>query len=65
MFHQIEVAHAVKDFAKRTQTALEGHHDITLPASRPIMWTAARLSKVGAQITWSGTHGSQCGQPSD
>jgi hypothetical protein len=32
---QIEVASALKDFARRAQIALEGHHNITIATGRP------------------------------
>ena len=32
---QIEVAHALKDFARRAQITLEGHHNITIATGRP------------------------------
>ena len=32
---QVEVAHALKDFAKRAQIKLEGHHNVTVVTGRP------------------------------
>jgi len=32
---QIEVAGALKDFARRAQITLEGHHNITVATGRP------------------------------